>query len=49
MFWKCDEKGVFSLWNGEDIVLTGYAAAEEKDLRRIDTRKDRFTGKTETE
>ncbi len=47
MFWKCDEKGVFALYEKEQLLFFGYAQAKTADGRAIDTRTARYLGKEE--
>ena len=48
MIWKCDEKGVFILYEGEKLLFRGYALAHHADGRILDTREACFSGCAET-
>ncbi|MBQ6551263.1 MAG: hypothetical protein IJL78_07640 [Lachnospiraceae bacterium] len=48
MIWKCDDKGVFILYEGEKLLFRGYALAHHKDGRILDTREAEFEGAEET-
>jgi len=49
MIWKADKDGVFSLWDEEQIMFTGYAAACSKDGRKIDTRDAELKSREDTD
>ena len=44
MIWKCDERGVFILYEEDKLLFRGYALAHHADGRILDTREADFLG-----